>query len=603
MKWLLPRIETCAREALVLATADIVYDSSAVAIYVGDGTTSGGNLVGGGGGGLTSANVCGMLSAYLTSNNASATYLTKGSSSAFIKPDEVSTLVCGMLSGYLTSQGASSTYQPIGTYLTSSLTTAQACALVESYGYASVDYVSTTYLTKASSSSFVKSAEVCTMLCAALSGYITSNNASATYLTKVSSSAFIKDADVCTLVCGMLSGYITSNNASATYLTKVSSSAFLKSADIAEYMTSNETSAAIVAFNYMISVCNVSAGTYGTSNIIPQIVVNEAGIITDIVRVTAPAGAGGGITSAEACAIVEGYNFISIDAASATYLTKASSSAFLKSADVCAMTCVALSGYITSNDASATYLTKVSSSAFLKSADIAEYMTSNETSAAIVAFNYLVSTCNVSAGTYGTSTIIPQIVVNEAGIITDIVRVTAPAGGGAVALDDITDVSSDAATSGATLTYISGQWIASEPQLIYRNVVSASISKNDAVETTITNWALTLSANRYYEVEWRLWVFAASVPDFKVNLRKSDTNTTGRYSNTVGVLTMNTLTSVNTALAQTVPGSTFYMATYAGYLITGASSTNMWVTFAQNVSTGATSCLVLPGSRLQVWKY
>jgi hypothetical protein len=230
---------------------------------------------------------------------------------------------------------------------------------------------------------------------------------------------------------------------------------------------------------------------------------------------------------------------------------------------------------------------------------LSAYITSQEVSGK----NYYVSVCNVSAGTYGTSTIFPQITVNEAGIITEIVRVTAPAGaGGVCALNDLSDASTDAAVSGDCLKYISGEWIPRAPELVYSYMISVTAERTNAVETTVPGWSMTLTSSAIYNIEWRAWMYAASVPDVKFNLGKSDTGTIGRYNNQNTALAVNTQTSVNTALAVVVPGSTYYQADFVGHLITGTSTTNMWVTFAQNVSTGATPCKLLPGSWLKVYK-
>lgn len=229
---------------------------------------------------------------YITSTEASAVLIGMLSAiGAGITQASVSTLVCGMLSGYATSNYVSATY----------LTKTSSSAFLKLAEVCTLDY-----LTRASSSAFIKDAQVSTLVCGMLSGYITSNTASATYLTKTSSSAFIKDAQVSTLVCGMLSGYITSNNASATYLTKTSSSAFLKLADVC-------------ALEYL---SRVSSSAF--------------------------------LKLAEVCAL--------------DYLTRASSSAFIKDAQVSTLVCGMLSGYITSTDASSTYLTKASSSGFISSA-------------------------------------------------------------------------------------------------------------------------------------------------------------------------------------------------------------------------------------------
>ena len=307
----------------------------------------------------------------------------------------------------------------------------------------------------------------------------------------------------------LIGDYLTSSSAHTAFLT----TAELSSHD---YITSNETSAMIAA-----------AG-------------------------------GGGVTSAQVCALVEAYGYISANAVSSTYLTKASSSAFTKVAEVCAL---------------------------------------------VEAYNYLVSTSNVSAGTYGTSTIIPQIVVNTAGLITDIVRVTAPAGGGgATTLDGLTDVSTVSAVSGQYLMLSGSEWLPKTPALIYSNMTLTTAESSNIVEATISGWDLTLPASGVYNIEWTAWVYAGSVPDVKFNLGKSDTNTTGRYCNENTVLTLNTVTSVNTAITLAVPGSTFYNCSFQGWIITAASTTKAWVTFAQGTSTGATLSKLLPGSWLKVWK-
>lgn len=190
---------------------------------------------------VTSALVCGMLSAYATSNFVSQTYLTKASSSAFIKPSEVSTLVCGMLSAYLTSNEASATY-----------------------------------LTKTSSSAFLKEADVCTLL----SPYLTSASAEARFLVSALTTAQVSSYDYITSqeasvlieslaggltsaeVCGMLSAYITSNDASATYLTKTSSSAFAKTTELSIYLTSASLSAELAPYQ-RFSIINLSASRQG----------------------------------------------------------------------------------------------------------------------------------------------------------------------------------------------------------------------------------------------------------------------------------------------------------------------------------------------------
>ena len=105
----------------------------------------------------------------------------------------------------------------------------------------------------------------------------------------------------------------------------LSSSVLTTSQGDARYMSTAETCALVEAYNYMVSVSNISAGTYGTSTIIPQIVVGTNGVITDIILVTAPPG-GSGLTTAEAdalymstaetCALVEAYGYASINAVS-----------------------------------------------------------------------------------------------------------------------------------------------------------------------------------------------------------------------------------------------------------------------------------------------
>jgi hypothetical protein len=235
---------------------------------------------------------------------------------------------------------------------------------------------------------------------------ITSINAtiSASTLTTAQGDArYLSTAEGSALVEAYGFGTLTTAQADTFYLST--------SEGDARYMSTAETCALVEAYNYMVSVSNVSAGTYGTSNIIPQIVVGTNGVITDIIRVTAPTA--GTLTTAEVCAIAEGYGFVSV-----ALTTSQADDRYLSTAEGSAL--VEAYGYASVNYVSATYLTKASSSAFTKAADV---------SAIVEAYNYMVSVSNVSAGTYGTSTIIPQIVVGTNGVITDIIRVTAPAAG------------------------------------------------------------------------------------------------------------------------------------------------------------------------------
>lgn len=184
---------------------------------------------------ITSASV----DEFITSQEASAKFLLRTSSLEFLTSASVSTLIdsFGFLTDGLTSASADARY------LTSAITTAQTCALVESYGYATTAFSTAETCALIEGYSFLSSALTTAQ---ADSRYLTSTSAAALFLTtseadtlfmttsEVESLGYITSASVSALVSNVIANenLVTSAGASAQIAAQLSGQGLLTSASI-----------------------------------------------------------------------------------------------------------------------------------------------------------------------------------------------------------------------------------------------------------------------------------------------------------------------------------------------------------------------------------
>lgn len=264
---------------------------------------------------ITTAAVCTLLEPYITSAEVEALgYITAAEANAsFTTTAEV----CTLLTPYLTSTSAESRF------LTSALTTAQVCALVENYGYQTEAQVSTLvctflepYLTSASAEArYLASAITTAQVCSLLEPYITS--------AEVVALGYITSAITTAQVCSLLEPYLTSTSAEARFLVSA-----ITTAQVCTLLEPYITSAEVVALGYLTSalttaqvsalVCNslipyiTSASAYAaflTSALTTaQVCVLVCNSLTEYI--TSISAYDAFMTTAETCALIESYGFL-----------------------------------------------------------------------------------------------------------------------------------------------------------------------------------------------------------------------------------------------------------------------------------------------------
>jgi hypothetical protein len=179
-----------------------------------------------------------------------------------------------------------------------------------------------------------------------------------------------------------------------------------------------------------LSTTGVVSATYGTSTIIPRIEVNQYGRVVNITEVTIPPlGVGTvtsvGVSSQTLTATVDnptGDARINIELTSIGGLFVPGVYGNINGRQY---PIIALDDFGRVIEASTIDISAVASIG-LSLTDLAGTVTNPNGDARI---NLSLTATGVSAGTYGTSTIVPQIVVDSKGRITNIVRTTVPSGG------------------------------------------------------------------------------------------------------------------------------------------------------------------------------
>lgn len=209
-----------------------------------------------------------------------------------------------------------------------------------------------------------------------------------------------------------------------------------------------------LAGNSSLNPTSVSAGTYGNGFNVPQITVDETGIVTSIAVIAV------GVTS------VDTLTNVSVPSPVAGQMLVFSSGEW-----------VASSEYLTSASIDTLfdeYVTSASISAWLSNTD-------------------LISDTGVSAGTYGTSAIVPKITVDAKGRITAIVRSTVAGGGAGVNfLTDVGDVSASSLSDGDILAWdaANSEW---NPTTNAAGYTSAQVSSR--IQDILTSNAYLTSAD------------------------------------------------------------------------------------------------------------
>jgi hypothetical protein len=241
----------------------------------------------------------------------------------------------------------------------------------------------------------------------------------------------------------------------------------------------------------MLSNQGLTVSTYGDAFNIPQITVNEEGLITSI-NVTA-----GGITSVNSLTNVSAPSPTNGQGLVYTSGEWVNSSTVITSA----ILSVALNEYLTSASLGGLAFDSTVSAATLDST-------------------------GVSAGTYGTSAIIPQLIIDANGRVTSVVRATIAAGGGGVSfLTDVGDVSALSLNDGDILAWDSAnsEW---NPTTNQSGYTSAQVSTRVGEILTSGNYITSAQGSTRTQ---EILTSGAYYTSASVSARVQDILTSGGY--------------------------------------------------------------------------
>jgi hypothetical protein len=264
-------------------------------------------------------------------------------------------------------------------------------------------------------------------------------------------------------------GFFTSADASATIAAQVSAQV-----SAGDFISSAEASAVIAAQisagNYISEASastlisdQISAGGYLTSALTTaqaQALVDAETHLTTA-EVQALIDAETHLTTAEVSSIVETYGYTSTTLTTAEAQALVDAETHLTTAEVSGI--VETYGYatLTTAQADAFYTTTAQAQALV---DAETHLTTAEVSGIVETYGFITEALttaqadaryygSASADSYGGTGSIPVFTVNAQGQITTITQVSAAGGGGAVALNDLTDVSVGTPTDSYVLTY------------------------------------------------------------------------------------------------------------------------------------------------------